>query len=222
MKQKIFLILLFFASINFTFSQVIDRYGVNIGSTYATQNWEYSNSFFVSYKTYKFGLQTFASAEKDLFKFMRLRAELGYVQKGFKETNELVFVDGSNAGVAKSKVNLHDLAINLGLKIQPFKWKFAPYLLAGIRSDYLIGYRDILITEPGSEKNFKLYSYQIEKFNKLNLGALVGLGMDVHDRFYVEFEFNPTFTYNYNNTNLRIQDKCFGAKVGIYLNQFIK
>lgn len=66
-----------------------------------------------------------------------IRPEIGYIQKGFKNNVELISSDGTSVGVDKENVIFHDLAVNIGLKIIPINLKFSPYVLIGLRGDYI-------------------------------------------------------------------------------------
>ena len=219
MKQRLVLILALTLIAKLSHSQVIDRYGINIGASYSTQIWDYKLISVDSDNEYKFGLQAFLQSEKDFGDFLALRTEFGYIQKGFKNNIQLTFPDGTTAGTNNDNVILHDLALNLGLKIKPLKTDFSPYLLAGLRGDYMISYKDIELEEPNSGMKINMYESTIEEFNKFNLGGLIGLGIDIKDLIYFEIEYNPNFTKNFDDTGLSIKDNCWGAKIGLNINK---
>lgn len=168
---------------------------------------------------YKFGFQAFLQAEKDFGNILALRTEFGYIQKGFKNNIELTFVDGTSAGTNNDNVILHDIALNIGLKIKLLKTDYSPYLLVELRGDYLVSYKDIELEEPGSGLKFNMYESTIEEFNKFNLGGLIGLGIDIKDLIYFEIEYNPNFTKNLDETGLSIKNNCWGAKIGFNINK---
>ena len=215
---KIIIFLILFAQLSF--SQIIDRYGVNAGASYSTQFWN-SNLIPEPNTEYKVGFMAFISAEKNHGKF-GLRAEIGYLQKGFIKSDELLFSNGSVI-IKNKSVILHDLALNTGLKITPFKFAVFPYLFVGIRGDYMISHRNNMVfEEPGSGIKYKLWESLIDDFNKFNLGGLLGLGVDIKEIIYFEIEYNPNFTKNINAKYLKIKDNCYGVKLGVNINKFIK
>lgn len=222
MKQRLVLIFAFILIAKLSHSQIIDRYGINIGTSYSTQIWDYKLVPVDSDNEYKFGVQAFFQAEKDFGNLLALRTEFGYIQKGFKNNLELTFADGTSAGTNNENVILHDLALNIGLKIKPLKADYSPYLLVGLRGDYMISYKDIELEEPGSGLKFNMYESTIDEFNKFNLGGLIGLGIDIKDLIYFEIEYNPNFTKNLDNTGLSIKDNCWGAKIGLNINKLIE
>lgn len=219
MKQKLVFILALTLIAKLSHSQIIDRYGINVGTSYSTQIWDYKLVNVDSDNEYKFGFQAFLQAEKDFGELLALRTEFGYIQKGFKNNSTLTSAEGTFVGTNNDNVILHDLALNLGLKIKPFKTDFSPYFLAGLRGDYMISYKDIEIEEPGSGLKFNMYESTIEDFNKFNIGGLIGLGVDIKDLIYFEIEYNPNFTKNFDDTGLSIKDNCWGAKIGLNINK---
>jgi len=219
MKQRLVLIFAFILLAKLSHSQIIDRYGINIGTSYSTQIWDYKLVPVDSDNEYKFGFQAFLQAEKDFGNLLALRTEFGYIQKGFKNNLELTFADGTSAGTNNENVILHDLALDIGLKIKPLKTDYSPYLLAGLRGDYMISYKDIELEEPGSGLKFNIYESTIEEFNKFNFGGLLCLGIDIKDLIYFEIEYNPNFTKSLDKTGLSIKDNCWGVKIGLSINK---
>jgi len=221
MKQLTFTLALIFMAI-FCHSQIIDRYGINIGTSYTTQIWDYKLVSVDEEHDYKLGLQAFIQVEKDLGDLFALRTEFGYIQKGFKNNRELITSDGSEVGTNNDNVVLHDLALNLGLKVSPLETSFAPYLLVGLRGDYMVSYKDTEFEEPGSGLKFNIYETFLEDFNEFNVGGLIGLGLDFKRLIYVEIEYNPSFTKNLDDSSVSIRDESWGAKIGLNLNQIIQ
>lgn len=219
MRQRLVLIFAFILTANLSHSQIIDRYGINIGTSYSTQIWDFKLMPVDSDSKYKFGVQAFLQAEKDFGNLLALRTEFGYIQKGFRNNLELISVDGASAGTNNENLILHDLAFDIGLKIKPLKTDFSPYFLAGLRGDYMISYKDIEHEEPGSGLKFNMYKSTIEEFNKFNFGGLLSLGIDIMDLIYFEIEYNPNFTKNLDKTGLSIKDNCWGAKIGLNINK---
>lgn len=219
MKQRLVLILALTLIAKLSHSQIIDRYGINIGTSYSTQIWDYKSANIDSDHNYKFGLQAFLQGEKDFGDHFALRTEFGYIQKGFRDNITLTLADGTEASTNNYNMVLHDLALNLGLKVKPPKTDYTPYLLAGLRGDYMISYKDIELEEPVSEQELNLYESIIEDFNKFNLGGLIALGIDIKDLLYFEVEYNPNFTKNLDDTRLSVKDNCWGAKIGLNINK---
>ena len=204
MTRKSIFIIFFILSIQFSYGQIIDKYGLNVGTSYSTQLW--NHKMMTTDFNYKFGLMTFLSAEKYFGKF-GLRTEIGYIQKGFKDKMELFNVDGTPLTVEKNNETLHNLAMNIGLKVHPIRLDNSPYVFVGVRGDYLISH----------SKN-GWYKLIIDEFSKFNLGGLFGIGIDFKELFYFEIEYNPGFTKNFDNGVVSIKDNCFGVKFGVNIN----
>ena len=203
-------------------SQFIDRYGINVGASYSTQIWNYKLISGDADIGYKFGPMAFIQAEKDFGNNLALRTEFGYVQKGFKNQFELRFEDGTSAGTNNDNLILHNLALNLGLKLIPLKAEYSPYFLIGLRTDYMISYKDIVIEEQQSGLKFNMYESAVEEFNKFNLGGLLGLGFNLKQLVYLEVEFNPNITKSFNDIDLSVKDNSWAAKIGLNINELIK
>ncbi len=221
MRPKIGLILALILIGKMAHSQIIDRYGVNIGASYSTQVWDYKLVNLDMDNKYKLGVQAFLHTEKDFGKFLALRTELGYLQKGFKEEIRLAFPDGTVIKKTTSGLTLHNLALNWGIKVKPIVSNYAPYLLIGLRGDYMISNSPIEIKESGSGKTFNIYEPFTKDFNKLNLGGLLAIGFDIKGLMYFEIEYNPNFTKNLDNKQLSVQDKSWGAKIGLNINKLM-
>ncbi len=219
MRQRLVLILALTLIGKLSHSQLIDRYGINVGTSYSIQIWDNKLVNVDSDNEYKFGLQAFFQAEKDFGKLLALRTEFGYIQKGFKNSLALTSAEGTFVGTNNDNVILHDLALNIGLKIKPLETDFSPYFLAGLRGDYMISYKDVEIEEPGSGLKFNMYESIIEDFNKFNIGGLIALGIDIKGLIYFELEYNPNFTKNLDETGLNIKDNSWGAKIGLNINK---
>ena len=215
----LFAIILIFPN---SFGQIVDRYGINIGTSIATQLWDYNASLYSQDNEYKIGLMAFASAESDITGLLSLRAEFGFIQKGFKNNLTLTFPDGTPATIENDNVNLNELALNLGVRIHPFNLAFSPYLLIGCRGEYLISYKDVTLEEQASGVKLNLYEAQLKDFKKTNFGGLVGLGLDIGELLYIEFEYNPNFTKNLDEEYLSIKDRSWGVKLGLNINSLVK
>ena len=220
MKQPLLTLILLTLITTHLSAQIIDKYGVNFGTSYTTQSWDYKSFSGNQSNDYKVGLSAFLSAEKKLGKVISIRPEFGYIQKGFKNNLVLTFYDGSSAGSFNQNVVLHDLAANLGLKISPFDRKFSPYVVVGLRGDYLIAYKDVVVKAPDGS-DYPMYKSMIDEFNKTNLGGLISLGIEFSDLIYFEAEYNPSITSSYDSELLRIRDDCWGVKLGININKLM-
>ncbi len=217
----IFIILIFFT--NYGTAQIFDKYGLNIGTSYFNQLWNYKLiTVDNSNKDYKLGMSAFFSAEKKINRLFSIRPEIGYIQKGFKNNLNFTLADGTSAGSTKGNVIFNDLGLNIGLKTTPFSSKFNPYVLLGIRGNYMFSYKDVIFEEKGSGLKFNMYKSQIDEFNKFNLDGLIGIGLEINDLTYLEFEYNPAILSSFNDSGLEIMDNGWIFKLGINLNKMKK
>jgi len=211
-KTVLFLILL----TKISFSQIIDRYGFNAGISYSTQFWNPKILFSEMEIGYKVGLMFFLSSEK-CFEFFGLKTEIGYIQKGFSYKHETKSCNGGIVNHQNRNILLHDLALNICLKINPIKFDNTPYLLVGFRGDYLMSPKDVDLNMSTTNITGNLYGDYINNFNKYNLGCLLGVGIDFEEMVYIEIEYNPNFTKNLDKNLITIRDNCFGIKIGVYI-----
>jgi hypothetical protein len=223
MREKILIIILLSFVSKFGAAQIFDKYGFNIGTSYSNQLWDYKLiSVDNPNKEYKVGLSVFLSAERKINKQLSIRPEIGYIQKGFKNDVKYTLSDGTSAGTTNGNVIFHDFGFNIGLKITPFNLKFSPYVLLGLRSDYTFSYKDIIFVENGSGLEFNIYKDQIDKFNKFNIGGVIGIGIELNSLTYFEFAYNPSLTNSYNDAGLQIRDNSMELKLGFNLNKLIE
>jgi len=223
MKKAVLVILFLGILMNHGFSQFISNFGLNVGANYSGQLWFPQNpQVKIPATGYKFGYLIFLSTEKNINKIFSIRPEIGYIQKGFKNLVELHFPDGSLGNTRNKNVIFHNMALNLGFKVSPFKVKFSPYAILGIHIDYMFAYKDILVEESGSGQAYNMYKTQIDDFNKLNLGLMSIIGLQYNGQIYLEFEYNQSLTDKYKSSTLRISDECWSLKLGLNINKIIK
>lgn len=206
-------------SLQYGHAQFIDKYGLNIGATYSNQLW----SFLIGpeddfSQDYKLGYSVFFSMEKQLSHVFSIRPEIGYIQKGFKNIHE-VYLDGGSipkpAGVDRKNVLFHDVSLNIGLKITPFTLHWNPYAVFGLRTDYMLFYRDIKYVDQGARREYGMYKSYIDEFNNPNLGGLISIGLEYKNLIYLEVEYNPSLTNSYKSRIFKIKDNCWGIRIGL-------
>lgn len=202
--------------------QFIDNYGLKLGAGIANQYWDYENDMFSNlsgWKEKKIGFIGQVYGEKNIVKYLSFRPAIGYLQKGFvddftytTEEEELVVKDNN--------VIFHDLSIELSFKIISIDKNFKPYLFLGLRGDYLLDYRSVIIDFQGEEH--ELYTDLYDDFNKFNLGAIFGFGISYKDLLFIDLEYNPAIMKNFESNLLAINDKYYSLTVGLNINRLIK
>lgn len=198
-------------------AQFFDDYGVALGTAYANQIWVIKFSSILKETHYKSGLAVGLFAEKEIFKFTSIKGEFGFVQKGFKNLDELTFGDGTIGHVANKNVTLNDLEVQLGFKIKPFQFKLNPYFYGGFSSDFMISYKDIEGVEETSGITYYMYEYLLKDYKKLTFGGFLGFGADLNETYYLEFLYNPSFTNSYESNYFNNYDDCYLVKLGVNL-----
>ncbi|SFE89979.1 porin family protein [Sunxiuqinia elliptica] len=216
MKQRLWMLLVLLLGAIDGEAQLFDQYGVSLGATYATQDWDYKSSIYVPSIDYHVGMAAFLFAEKKLNKTFRLRPEIGYIQKGFVDNHE--FVSGGPAvEVIDKNVVFHDLQLNLGLKLTPFATKLMPYGVLGIYGDYMLAYDDAVIQEGEDGPEFDMYSSQIDDFKKSNFGGFVGLGLEFDEKLFCELTYSPALTNRFKDQRIQVKDHSVELKLGLKL-----
>jgi hypothetical protein len=213
-----FLVLTFYLISNARF---IDNYGIKIGAGLSNQYWEYETmaSDLSGWKRNKIGFTGQVFVEKNFGKYISLSPAIGYTQKGFVDDIVLFGAEEENLGVFDNRVVLHDLSLDMSFKIVPFQNRIKPYLLLGLRGDFLVDYRSVIVNYQG--ENHETDAALYDDFNKFTLSGLVGIGILYNDLSSIEFEFNPAFSRNFKSDILAIHDRFFSLTLGININKLI-
>lgn len=200
--------------------QFIDNYGLKIGAGLSNQYWEYKNGMFSDLSGWhdnRIGLIGQAYVEKSFGRYLSFRPSIGYIQKGYVDDITLVVAEDEELKVKDNNVIFHDLSLDLVVKVIPIDKTIKPYVFFGLRGDYLLGYRSVIVDFQGEdiELNTDLY----DEFNKFTLGAIIGVGVSYKDLFLLDLEYNPAITKNYDSGALSINDKYFSLTVGLNINR---
>lgn len=202
--------------------QLIDNYGLKLGVGLSNQYWDYKNDMFSDLSGWndnKVGFIGQVYAEKNFGKFLSFRPAIGYLQKGFVNDIALTTAEDEELAVKDNKVILHDLSMDLSLKIIPIDKKFKPYIFLGLRGAYLLDYRSVIIDFQGEdhELNTDLYN----DFNKFTLGAIIGFGITYKNFLFIDLDYNPAMTKNFESDGLAINDKYYSLTFGMNINRLI-
>lgn len=222
MIKKITLTLLVLTVYLISNAQFIDNYGIKIGVGLSNQYWGYETMFadLSGWKKTKIGFTGQVYAEKYFGKYISLRPAIGYTQKGFVDDIVLLSAEEEDLGIFDNRVVLHDLSLDMSFKIIPFQNCIKPYLLLGLRGDFLLDYRSVIINYHGENQEMDTELY--DDFNKFTLSGLVGIGIAYNELSSIEFEFNPSFSKNFDSGFLSIHDRFFSLTLGININKLMK
>lgn len=206
-------------------AQIIDHYGLRVGAGLSNQHWENKEiecsvgGNVGGWKRNKTGFGIFLNAEKELTYWLSVRPEIGYLQKGFKDDNIENLAVMEEMTIINSNVILHDLSANIGLKISPTDFIVKPYLIAGLRGDYMMSYKGPVYEFKGEIRgNYKI----IDDFNKFTFSGLIGLGFEYQELLYLDLEFNPAITKNLDGSHYSVKNRYYGLTIGLNINQLTK
>ncbi len=222
MKKEVILGLISILSVTAN-GQFLDNYGLQLGLGLSNQYWNYKNNMFSNlsgWKDNKTGFIAQVYAEKNFGRYFSLKPTIGYIQKGFKDDITLTTEEGEDIAVVNNKVLFHDLSLGLVMKIIPIDKSFKPYIIGGFRGNYMIDYRSVIIDQQGvkNELNTELY----DDFNKFTIDAVIGIGISYNDLLFLDMEYAPPVTKNFESSALEIHDRYFCLTLGLNLNSLIK
>lgn len=215
--KALFLTLAFFFTFNLCNAQILNNVGIKVGAGLTNQNWEYGNGHeaeFLNRYGFSMGLSLeFLKTDNGL----SLVTDLGYIQKG--AINEIELTTEGNpegSGVLAEFDNRFDfLTFSASVKYQLAFGDLHPYVFAGPRIDYYMGYT--------SELDLDFESLE-EDINKLVFGLHYGLGVsyDLGDfGLLLEFAHQPDFMRfvdvepSDENVGLEITNRAFLLSLGL-------
>ncbi len=218
---KTFIISLLLGFVSSTiYAQFIDNYGFNVGFSLSNQTWIQKSSGETLFDAaFLPGFTVRALGEKEVFPKLSVRMETGYFKKGFTQSITLVSENGEWLGDKEIPLTMHHVSLGSALKISPLQRKVFPYIILGLRADYLLACEDATITEPISNTEYPVYKDQIEEFKKISWGALLGLGFSINNKVYFEFEANPTLGSVSKSDLQTIRNNYWAINVGLNINK---
>ena len=190
-------------------AQWVDSYGVKVGvvSASAADNLDTFDR--------RTGLTASLFAERHLLPYLSLTAEVGYVQRGFVETQVERTATGEVVGVVKANTRLDYLTIPVMAKLGYHLTPALLYAMAGPRLDVLLG------REPGV---FEFSSITIESiiadaYGSPAVGMTIGVGVSTTGLFPAglllegryEFDFTDSFAAGPRET----RNNAFTVMVGV-------
>jgi len=204
--------------------QFIDKFGLKIGAGTSNLYWETRGEFgekYTDWKKEKEGITIRLFAEKNLNKYLSIRPKIGYIQKGFRDDHIITNLNGDTvANTINKGVTLHDISADIGLKFRPFNCKINPYLIVGLRGDYLLDYNDYEIEIDGIK--YREYESILDDYKKFTIGGLIGVGLEYKDLIFIDFEYNPAITKNYEYQNVMMKYRYFEVTIGLNISGLIK
>ena len=202
--------------------QFLENYGLKAGLGFANQYYDYDNfSSPTGWRDYKAGFQCQLFAEKKLIQYLSLYTSAGYVQKGYRD--DITVTDEEKACTFNDRLlmNLHNLNMDICLKAIFVKEKLLPYLLCGLRNEFLLNCTSKL--RRTDYKNSELIvPIHLKEYNIFNLSLLLSFGLSFKDVVFMEIEYNSNLTNTFRSKSLIVDDKYFGISLGCNLNKIWK
>jgi len=185
----------------FAQAQLVRSAGFKIGTSAASQDWNYSSYGRNMDANTLWGVDVGAFIEWFTLPVFSVSTEGHYVQKGFKVTLPLTSAqspDGNGTFVTLfQRVAYLSLPILARCRLDIASSNI--YALAGPRVDFLLGYRD------------QGFGAVIKDFRSAELGLTLGLGLETtaFDRFMIgaEFRVSPTLQDSYSSNVLQVRNR---------------
>lgn len=193
-----------------THAQLIRGYGIKLGAVAANQTWHYTSIPELPTDN-RWGFTTVGFVEVLDISSLSVLVELQYSQKGMSETIPITSIsqpEGTGQFITKSP-RVDYLSIPVLVKARFSTPVIVPYLIAGPRLDFLLS------------KKGDGFDEVIDKFRTSELGATVGVGMEVASLLSIsllaEFRYNASFNDAFNNNLLTVKNRSLDFLLGVQL-----
>jgi len=219
MTKKIIIALIIIIPVTIK-GQFIDCYGIKTGLGLSNQYWNYKDPTFSDFSDWKDSKVAFLgqfNAEKEIGKNFAIRIALGYIQKGYNDDISGLSDSGDPIFIQDNTVRLHYLNFDLATKLIPFRFHRYPYVILGVRADYLVDYKGVNVEYDGNE--YEIDTDLFEQYNKPTYGLICGLGFSFADAAYIEIEYNPGINEVFESDNLNIKDYYLNISFGVNINK---
>jgi hypothetical protein len=217
-KFEIILITLMVVCSMPVYCQFINNYGIKSGIGITSQYWKRKmpDPLPSGWRIDKIGPICQIYLEKYIGKTISLRPELGYIQRGFTDESNFYDENEEYIPIKNNHVVFHYISTDLEIVLTPIHRQIKPYLIGGIRSDYLIGFRDIVFYD----KTIGTYN-SYGDYKKITFGVVLGIGVTCCNILSFEFEYNPSITNNFSDDFLDTKARLFGITMAVSIKQLI-
>lgn len=187
------------------------NYGLKLGMTAATQTFEYPNVDIELDYEYRYGFNSGIYVEFPTFEYLSLISDFYYLQRGmYSEINGTIRADNEQGYIEKKLKDdnrLDYLGISLSSKLNKKIGIFTPYLLGGLRYEFLL-----------NKETSDLYENVYSKYKGNIFGLLLGVGTEINTLFplpvLVEWEYDYDITDVKISESFNIKNKSFEFKFG--------
>jgi len=194
--KKIFFIFCLFFHVYFCSAQFVNGFGLMGGVSYGNEKFAFSKPSAIEHKKYLFGFNGNAFVEFLNTDYVRWITEFQYNEKGS--------VDKQPTGNYTNKLQYG--CFNNYLKIRKELYSIIPYILLGLRAEYVINQHT---TSPAIT----------DKFTSVHASPAVAAGIEFvsysNITFLMEAFYNPDIAYAYQTEPLNIYNKNFEFRVGL-------
>ncbi|HEX2868371.1 MAG TPA: porin family protein [Ignavibacteriales bacterium] len=190
-------------------AQTLSGYGLKLGLGITNSKWGVKSSDTESDQGYISGFSARAFADFLNYPFFNVEGELGFSQKGMKESIMTITVEDPD-GSHRTLINrLNYVSASVMGKLKYTKGIFTPYLLAGPQFNYLASYDVDALVKP-------IY----DRFEKSLWGYTVGMGSAFKLEGYnllIEYRFEKDFTNNFEYYELYVKNYSHTFLIGVEL-----
>jgi opacity protein-like surface antigen len=208
MKKIVILLAFFLIPLTPAQAQLIKGYGFKTGIAITNQDFNSTVGFDFNFKN-RLGFDFGGYVEWLDLKFFSVLTETHYMQKGMIDEIAKTDETGKPAGTEKFNNRVDYLCLPILAKITYQADGISPYLFAGPRFDFLLGYR--------SHKH--LWDHLYDKLKDLDIGLDIGIGAEVKLTRKVtllpEFRFSPDVTYAYKAETLKVKNNALEILAGV-------
>jgi len=181
-------------------AQLIRTFGVKGGAVTASQTWDYVSPFTDLNTERRWGLDIGLFVEWLNMPVFSFSSEVHYIQKGMKISFPVTTEqnpDGTGENMTRSP-RIDYVSVPVLAKARLMDTQLSPYIVAGPRVDFL------LHTEG---EGFQVI---LDKFEKIDFGATVGVGVEVKSfepvQLGIEFRFSPSFKDGYSSAFTKVRN----------------
>ena len=192
-------------------SQILKNYGIKLGVTSADQKYQYTLTEDIKTNR-RIGFNIAAYAEWFDLSSFSLITQAEYAQRGMGLSYVVTDATGPQAsGINTAYSRLDYISIPILVKFTFMTGTIAPYLMAGPRADFLMGY----------SSDGGLLNTVYDDFKKTTFGGSAGIGVRVEPvlslSVLAEFRYNFDFADSYATDLLKVRNNAFDFWVGIAL-----
>ena len=188
-------------------AQLLRSYGVKAALTSSDQKFDYRFATGPG-STRRIGFNIAAYAEWFDVPFLSLVTQIEYAQRGTGQDFVVTNQDPVPLGVETVYSRLDYLSIPILGKLRFQSENFVPYVVAGPRVDYLLGYQS-------DEFHSALY----DGFQKATIGGSVGIGLQMDTMLPVgisaEVRYNFDLVDSYSTDLLKVRNNAYDIWLGV-------